>query len=72
MELKINILLEKLTQVISQSGMKHGLSEIQRTASLKSLPHGGHQCYPSEPSYLASLGLKKSTLRSQGISFQME
>ncbi len=25
MELKIKILLEKLTQVISQSGMKHGL-----------------------------------------------
>ncbi len=28
MELKIKILLEKLTQVISQSGMKHGLSGI--------------------------------------------
>ncbi len=26
MELKIRLLLEKLTQVISQSGMQHGLS----------------------------------------------
>ena len=28
MELKIKIHLEKLTQVISQAGMKHGLSGI--------------------------------------------
>ncbi len=28
MELKIKVLLEKLTQVISQSGMKHALSGI--------------------------------------------